>query len=231
MSQKLELGQLSPTMDRALDRLQQLTVEEQMELLEKARGGDIEARNAFIESTLPMTRFLLRKHYRDQDIEEGLQDFVLHMLKYYAAYDSEKGAISTYLRVILREMYNDKFRARNAACRTGETFVMAPEALDTYVSCVDTEAFADELREKLLEAVNDMASARHPLVGRAARARAAKVLRLAYGLDGSEPMSNTEIGIMQGRSQQAVSHDKQFGLAQLRRMPKVRELMIYLREE
>ena len=229
--QKLGLGHLHPAMDRELDKLQQLTLDEQMALLEKAKAGDIEARNRFVDSILPLVRYLMNKYYRGHDIEDSVQDMALNMLSACLLYDQTKGSVPTYVRACLWHMLHEQRVYNSRPRRGGDTFHLEPDAMDAYVQPEIPDFCADDLKRRLLAAIEAMESAKIPSVGAKARARAGRVLRLLYGLDGGFEMTDAEVAGVFGCTRQMVSLDKQFGLACLRKMPQVKALLVYLRED
>ena len=245
--QKLGLGQLHPVMDRELDKLQQLTLDEQMALLEKAKAGDIEARNKLIDSVLPLVRYILHKHYRHDDIEEAMQEASVYLTMAIAKYDGERSALQTYVRLCVHRALSRLWARKGSSSRSGDTFGLDGEDMDRAANAAaltwelwsvdisklehgseSIDIYAMDLRQKLSSAIDAMESAKIPSVGSNARVRAARVLRMVYGLNGGLPMTHPEVAEVIGCTPQMVSLDKQFGLAQLRKMPQVRALLVYL---
>lgn len=229
--QRLEPGRLAPEMDRELDGLQQPFVGDQMWMLSLAKEGDIEARNELVESCLPLIRYYLHKYHRDIDEADAMQDCAVALLSKIHTYDPARSSMSRYVRLCMEQVLTDQYRKSQANRRRGETVPMDVEAMERFAGTEDPDVFAGDLKLRLADAVEMMGSSRRPESSIVARERAARVLSLLYGLDGREPMTQVQVAEMCGCSPQAISLDKSFGIAQLRRMPSVKSLLVYLRED
>lgn len=228
---KLEPGQLSPQMDRELDGLQPTTKDEFRELLRRARAGDIEARNEMVERNLPLIRFLLRKYYRNWDENDAMQDCAVYMLGRYMDYDESRGSLSTFTKNCMDAVFSAEKRKNGADKRSRETVAMDVEAMDRHVEPANPEHYNGDLRQYLLDVVNKMGSNPNPYDSYRARGRAARVLIMLYGLDGSEPMGSPQAAKIMGCTKQMVNQLKFLGLEELRKMDCAKELLEYLRED
>lgn len=163
------------------------------ELLRKAQGGDIEARNEIIEKSINLVKyFMRRRHAHPNDIEDLLQEGILGVISGIARFDPAKGRYSTYLAYWINQRFNEwiekqRFYAKNVPL---ENTLDIPEKCH---SPLDSMEIRESIR-RLCSAIRHM------------NPRTRMVLELRYGLNGNGGLvlSRKVIGKMLNVSQERV---------------------------
>jgi RNA polymerase sigma factor (sigma-70 family) len=212
---------ISPEMNAELDRIRPITSDEMMALVEKARAGDIAARNEMIERNLPLMRFLLRTRFKAENADEALQECAIEMMDRYLKYDPRKGRLSTYTYRQMSYILRGRRRSGNAVALGRDFTVVSIEVSGPDVAAVEAEEY-DDIEEKVEKALKAL-DARYGDYGGVA-------LAMKFGLLGYAPMGGAEIAKALGISPQAVSNRIIKAKRRLAQMNSVKALKGYIKE-
>lgn len=151
---------------------------QQLDLIERVKAGDIDARETFIRSNMSLVFMVANKFCSRQNHDDACQEGAIKLWKLAEKYDPEKGEFSTLAIISLKRKFNDM--ARNKMRRPMDYVdTDSPE----FSNCIKTyDEFKDTaLYDRLCEEVNLL-----PLHQRA-------VVTFHYGLFDNEPMPFREL--------------------------------------
>lgn len=182
-----------------------LTAEEEAHYLRRLATGDRLARTKLIEHNLRLVSHITRKYFLSQsDSEDVLSVGTIGLIKAVDSYSPEK--CRKFSSFAARCIENECLMYLRGARKTSLN-VSISEPIDTdkngneltildIISCEDT--IADDLDRKLK---CEMLSR---FIDRLEDPREAEIIRLRYGLDGSEPLTQKEISSMMNISRSYV---------------------------
>ena len=194
-----------------------LSKNEENECLEGWAKGDVEARNKLVEHNLRLVAHIVKKYYaQTDDMEDLISIGTIGLIKGINTYRAEKGVkLSSYVSRCIENEILMAFRgARKSA---GD--VSLSEALDVEedggsLSILDVLAQEDdlceqvgraEIRDRLLQAIRA-----------ALTEREAEIIRLRYGLNGGEPLTQRQVAARFAISRSYVSRIEKRALEKLR---------------
>ena len=194
-----------------------LSKEEERHYLNLAASGDLNARNILIERNLRLVSHIMKKYYAcDADREDLVSIGTIGLIKGITTFDMSKGArLATYAARCVENEILMYFRSRKKSStdvslsdyiETGEDGA-ALELMEVVSDENDLleQVSNRELIRKLLAAVDSELTAQEKLV-----------IRLRYGLGGTEPLRQREVAAKTGISRSYVSRIEKRALEKLR---------------
>ncbi len=191
----------------------------EQEYLEKARNGDISARNKLVEHNLRLVAHIVKKYYATQTDHDDLVSIgTIGLIKAINTFDVDKNIkLSSYAARCVENEILMYFRN----CRKSASDVSLNETIDTDkdgnpLTLIDIlsveENFADQLdvkvkSEKLGRYINAVLDEREK-----------QVIILRYGLNGNESLTQREIAEKLGISRSYISRIEKKALYELRKM-------------
>ncbi len=194
-----------------------LTAQEERYYLEKAAGGDLEARNVLIERNLRLVAHIMKKYYaQGADQEDLISIGTIGLIKGISTFDSGKGArLATYCARCVENEILMHFRSQ----RKSSQDVSLSDYIETGTDGASLslmEVVSQE--EDLLETVSNREAVR--AVNRAVRSclteQERQVIVLRYGLEGEAPMRQRQVAEKTGISRSYVSRIEKRALQKLK---------------
>ena len=190
---------------------------EEAEYLARFAAGDMEARNILIERNLRLVAHIIKKYYtQSADQDDLISIGTIGLIKGISTYRQDKGVrLATYAsRCIENEILMHFRRQRKTA---GD--VSLSDSID-----VDKEGNSLSLMdvictdEDMLETVSNRESCRQlrTLVAKCLTEREAEIIRLRYGLEGKQALTQREVAERCGISRRYVSRIEKKALQKLR---------------
>lgn len=194
-----------------------LKAEEEREYLERMAQGDMEARNKLIEHNLRLVAHIIKKYYtQDRDQDDLLSIGTIGLIKGISTFKPDKNVrLATYASRCIENEILMHFRA--ARKLQGE--VSLSDSLDTdndgnALSLMDVISVDDNMLEEL-DAKDSCVKVRK-CVETCLTEREADVIRMRFGLDGTEPLTQREIAAKYGISRSYVSRIEKKAVEKLR---------------
>ena len=171
-----------------------LSREKEREYLQRWQQGDLEARNLLVEHNLRLVAHIVKKYYSADDADDLISIGTIGLIKGVNTYRADKNVrLATYASRCIENEILMYFRSQRKSA--GE--LSLSDALD-----VDGEGNGLFVMDVLAQE-DDMAEA--------------QIIRLRYGLDGREPMTQWETARECGISRSYVSRLEKRALEKLRR--------------
>ena len=194
-----------------------LSKREESDCLARWAEGDVEARNKLVEHNLRLVAHIVKKYYAQTDDAEDLISIgTIGLIKGINTYRAEKGVkLSSYVSRCIENEILMAFRgARKSA---GD--VSLSEALDVEedggsLSILDVLAQEDDLCEQVGRA--EIRSKLQRAIQTALTDREAEIIRLRYGLNGGEPLTQRQVAARFAISRSYVSRIEKRALEKLR---------------
>ena len=194
-----------------------LSREEEQDCLERLAKGDPEARNRLVEHNLRLVAHITKKYYTQTgDVDDLISIGTIGLIKGVNTYKPEKAVkLTTYISRCIENEILMALRSRRKAA--GE--VSLSEALDTDgegegLSILDVIAQDDDMEERL--ANREMVRQLRKLTEQCLSERELSVIRLRYGLEGIEPMTQQQVSELLSISRSYVSRIEKKALQKLR---------------
>ena len=194
-----------------------LSREEEAVCLERWAAGDLEARNTLIEHNLRLVSHILKKYYAQaDDMEDLLSIGTIGLIKGVDSYRPERGVrLSSYCSRCVENEVLMYFRSR----RRSQGDLSLSEALegeeDGGLSILDLLADEDDMAERVGD--RELCARLRELIAERLDAREAEVIRLRYGLDAREGLTQKQTAERIGVSRSYVSRIEKRALEKLRR--------------
>ena len=194
-----------------------LSREEEQDCLRRWAEGDWEARNRLVEHNLRLVAHIVKKYYAQSgEADDLLSIGTIGLIKGVSSYRADRGVrLATYASRCIENEILMHFRAQ----RKSAGDVSLSEGLDTEdedgnLSFLDVVAQEDDLAERvgLQELCRKLRQAVDTLLGE----REARIVRLRYGLDGGEALTQWETAQRCGISRSYVSRIEKKALEKLR---------------
>ncbi len=195
-----------------------LPAAKERELLERYRKtGDRDARALLIEHNLRLVAHIMKKYYAAESDQEDLVSIgTIGLIKAVDSFDPDKGTrLATYAARCIENEILMHFRAqRKSAGDVSLSEALDSEDEDGNLSFLDVVAQEDDLAERvgLHELCGKLRRAVDTLLGE----REARIVRLRYGLDGGEALTQAETAQCCGISRSYVSRIEKKALEKLR---------------
>ncbi len=194
-----------------------LSAREEGEYLARMAQGDVHARNKLIEHNLRLVAHIIKKYYTQNAEQDDLISIgTIGLIKGISTFKADKNVrLATYASRCIENEILMHFRA--ARKRQGE--VSLSDTLDhdgegDALSLMDVIRVDDTMLEDL-DTKESCAKVRR-CVERCLTPREAEIIRLRFGLDGAEPMTQREIAARNGISRSYVSRIEKKGVEKLR---------------
>ena len=193
-----------------------LTREEEKACLERWLAGDLEARNVLVEHNLRLVAHIVKKYYQTDDADELISIGSIGLIKGINTYRPDKGVrLATYVSRCIENEILMAFRARRKTA--GD--VSLSEALDTDedgggLRIMDVIASEDDLADQI--GSRELCRSLRENIDRCLDEREAKIIRLRYGLDGTDPLTQLETAEVCKISRSYVSRLEKRALEKLR---------------
>lgn len=193
-----------------------LTREEEKACLERWLNGDLEARNVLVEHNLRLVAHIVKKYYQTDDADELISIGSIGLIKGINTYRPDKGVrLATYVSRCIENEILMAFRARRKTA--GD--VSLSDALDTDedgggLRIMDVIASEDDLADQI--GSRELCRSLRENIDRCLDEREAKIIRLRYGLDGTDPLTQLETAEVCKISRSYVSRLEKRALEKLR---------------
>ncbi len=194
-----------------------LSAEEERRYLMLWQGGDVTARNVLVEHNLRLVAHIIKKYYtQTNDMEDLISIGTIGLIKGINTYKPDRGIrLATYASRCIENEILMYFRSQKKTM--GD--VSLSDVLDTdgegnSLSLMDVLAQDDEMSDRIAEL--ELCGKLKGLVSSALSEREARIIRLRYGIDGSEPMTQRETAKACGISRSYVSRIEKKALAKLK---------------
>ena len=165
---------------------------EEKEYLDRWLGGDLEARNILVEHNLRLVAHIVKKYYQNDDADDLISIGSIGLIKGINTYRPDKGVrLATYASRCIENEILMAFRARRKTA--GD--VSLSDALDADedgggLRIMDVIASEDDLDDQI--GSKELCRKLRVELDRCLDTREARIIRLRYGLDGAEPMTQLE---------------------------------------
>ena len=196
-----------------------LTAKEEAYYLEKAAGGDLEARNILVERNLRLVAHIMKKYYTQTSDQEDLISIgTIGLIKGITTFDRSKGSrLATYAARCVENEILMYFRSQ----RKSSQDVSLSDYIETgsdgaALSLMDVVSDDSDLLETVSnrQRLEDL---RHA-VDRLEEPREREVIQLRYGLGGHSPHRQREVAEILSISRSYVSRIEKRALENLRQM-------------
>ena len=193
-----------------------LSHEEEKAYLDRWLAGDLEARNILVEHNLRLVAHIVKKYYQNDDADELISIGSIGLIKGITTYRPDKGVrLATYASRCIENEILMAFRAR----RKSAGDVSLSEALDTDedgggLRIMDVIASEEDLADQI--GSKELCRNLRESIDRCLDRREAQIIRLRYGLDGGEPLTQLETAQKCAISRSYVSRLEKRALGKLR---------------
>ena len=194
-----------------------LKAEEEREYLRRMEQGDMEARNKLIEHNLRLVAHIIKKYYtQDRDQDDLLSIGTIGLIKGISTFKADKNVrLATYASRCIENEILMHFRASRKL--QGE--VSLSDSLDTdqegnSLSLMDVISVDDNMLEDL-DTKDSCAKVRR-CVKTCLTKREGEIIRMRFGLDGNEPLTQREIAQKYNISRSYVSRIEKKAVEKLR---------------
>ena len=165
---------------------------EEKEYLDRWLSGDLEARNILVEHNLRLVAHIVKKYYQNDDADDLISIGSIGLIKGINTYRPDKGVrLATYASRCIENEILMAFRARRKTA--GD--VSLNDALDADeegggLRIMDVIASEDDLADQI--GSKELCRRLRTELDRCLDTREARIIRMRYGLDGAEPMTQLE---------------------------------------
>lgn len=190
--------------------------EEEKEYIDRWLGGDLEARNILVEHNLRLVAHIVKKYYQNDDADDLISIGSIGLIKGINTYRPDKGVrLATYASRCIENEILMAFRARRKTA--GD--VSLNDALDADdddggLRILDVIASEEDLADQI--GSRELCRKLREELDRCLDAREARIIRLRYGLDGTEPLTQLETAQVCKISRSYVSRLEKRALEKLR---------------
>lgn len=207
----LRLGENSTSFPRPLKS------NEEQEYIQRMQEGDAEARNVLIEHNLRLVMHIIKKYYtKSADAEDLISIGTIGLIKGVSTYRADRGVrLATYASRCIENEILMYFRGqKKSANDISLSGTLDGEADGDGLSILDTIADETDMLEDMArqESVFRVRSAVKDVLS----GREADVIRMRYGLDGNEPLTQREVAAQLNISRSYVSRIEKKALERLR---------------
>ena len=196
-----------------------LSKQEESEYLARWAEGDIEARNQLVEHNLRLVAHIIKKYFaQSDDVEDLISIGTIGLIKGVNSYDATKGVkLSSYVSRCIENEILMAFRSS----RKNVSDVSLSDALDVEedggggLSILDVLAQEEDLAERVSTAETCRRLRRE--LDDVLTEREGAIIRLRYGLDGGEALTQRQTAERFGISRSYVSRIEKQALQKLRK--------------
>jgi len=194
-----------------------LSREEEQECLRRWADGDLEARNRLVEHNMRLVAHIVKKYYAQSgDTDDLLSIGTIGLIKGVNSYRAEKGVkLATYASRCIENEILMHFRSqRKTAGDLSLSEALDSEDEEGNLSFLDVIAQEDDLAESI--GSRELCDKLRGCLETALDSREARIIRLRYGLNGREPLTQRETAEALGISRSYVSRIEKKALEKLR---------------
>ena len=195
-----------------------LSREKESEYLQRWQQGDLEARNLLVEHNLRLVAHIVKKYYAASDDAEDLISIgTIGLIKGVNTYRADKNVrLATYASRCIENEILMYFRSqRKSAGELSLSDALDVDGEGNGLFVMDVLAQEDDMAERI--GSRELCRSLRTLIGSSLDEREAQIIRLRYGLDGREPMTQWETARECGISRSYVSRLEKRALEKLRR--------------
>ena len=182
-----------------------LSADEEQSCIRRMLAGDGEARNELIEHNLRLVMHIIKKYYtKTADAEDLISIGTIGLIKGVSTYRPDRGVrLATYAARCIENEILMYFRGqKKTAGDVSLSGVLESDGEGDGPSILDTIADDSDLLEDLARH-DDVIEVRQA-VSAALSGREAEIIRLRYGLNGSQPLPQREVAEKMGISRSYV---------------------------
>ena len=195
-----------------------LSESEERYYLEKAAGGDLEARNVLIERNLRLVTHIMKKYYAvDADQEDLISIGTIGLIKGITTFDASKGArLATYAARCVENEILMHFRSQRKSAQDVSLSDYIETGTDgAALSLMDVVSEDGDLLEQVAqkESVQRLRRAMETCLTEQEQL----VIRLRYGLEGEKPHRQREVAAVTGISRSYISRIEKRAMEKLRK--------------
>lgn len=193
-----------------------LSREEEKKYLDRWLAGDLEARNILVEHNLRLVAHIVKKYYQNDDADDLISIGSIGLIKGINTYRPDKGVrLATYASRCIENEILMAFRARRKTA--GD--VSLSEALDADeegggLKLMDVMATEDDLADQI--GSRELCRSLRENMNACLDERELRIIRLRYGLDGTDPLTQRDTARECGISRSYVSRLEKRALEKLR---------------
>ena len=207
----LRMAGTTGSFPRALKR------EEEQKLLEQMAQGDLDARNKLIEHNLRLVAHIIKKYYTQTGDQDDLISIgTIGLIKGVSTFQPDKNVrLATYASRCIENEILMYFRSQRKL--QGEVSLsdsLDAEGESSSLSLMDVICVDDTMLEEL--DVREACAKVRRCVETSLTPREANIIRLRYGLDDRQPLTQREIAVLCGISRSYVSRIEKKALEKLR---------------
>ena len=194
-----------------------LSREKEREYLQRWQQGDLEARNLLVEHNLRLVAHLVKKYYSADDADDLISIGTIGLIKGVNTYRADKNVrLATYASRCIENEILMYFRSqRKSAGDLSLSDALDVDGEGNGLFVMDVLAQEDDMAERI--GSRELCRSLRALIGSSLDEREAQIIRLRYGLDGREPMTQWETARECGISRSYVSRLEKRALEKLRR--------------
>ena len=194
-----------------------LSREKEREYLQRWQQGDLEARNLLVEHNLRLVAHIVKKYYSADDADDLISIGTIGLIKGVNTYRADKNVrLATYASRCIENEILMYFRSqRKSAGDLSLSDALDVDGEGNGLFVMDVLAQEDDMAERI--GSRELCRSLRALIGSSLDEREAQIIRLRYGLDGREPMTQWETARECGISRSYVSRLEKRALEKLRR--------------
>ena len=194
-----------------------LSREKEREYLQRWQQGDLEARNLLVEHNLRLVAHIVKKYYSVDDADDLISIGTIGLIKGINTYRTDKNVrLATYASRCIENEILMYFRSqRKSAGELSLSDALDVDGEGNGLFVMDVLAQEDDMAERI--GSRELCRSLRTLIGSSLDEREAQIIRLRYGLDGREPMTQWETARECGISRSYVSRLEKRALEKLRR--------------
>ena len=194
-----------------------LSREKEREYLQRWQQGDLEARNLLVEHNLRLVAHIVKKYYSADDADDLISIGTIGLIKGVNTYRADKNVrLATYASRCIENEILMYFRSqRKSAGELSLSDALDVDGEGNGLFVMDVLAQEDDMEERI--GSRELCRSLRALIGSSLDEREAQIIRLRYGLDGREPMTQWETARECGISRSYVSRLEKRALEKLRR--------------
>ena len=194
-----------------------LSREKESEYLQRWAPGDLEARNLLVEHNLRLVAHIVKKYYSADDADDLISIGTIGLIKGINTYRADKNVrLATYASRCIENEILMYFRSqRKSAGDLSLSDALDVDGEGNGLFVMDVLAQEDDMEERI--GSRELCRSLRALIDSSLDSREAQIIRLRYGLDGREPMTQWETARECGISRSYVSRLEKRALEKLRR--------------
>ena len=193
-----------------------LSREKEAEYVERWLTGDIEARNLLVEHNLRLVAHIVKKYYQNEDADDLISIGSIGLIKGINTYRPDRGVrLATYASRCIENEILMYFRSlRKTAGDVSLSDELDTDGDGSGLLLMDVISGEEDLADQI--GTKELCRDLHRWIRQCLDEREARIIRLRYGLDGGEPLTQLETAQRCSISRSYVSRIEKRALAKLR---------------